>query len=434
MQLLKLGWRNFSRHLNRYRVLLLALTVVVAVLIIVLGAVSGMQNTLRDKASRYFAGNVVVFGYLNGGESLMQHPEQIDAVIDDADIDEKARSWRSTYYSPGDTTLFHAGYYIPQRRYVGVEWGRERPVLEDFDFAAGSVPEDGDRDGLLISTATAEELRASVGDSVIVSSSTDRGAANTVELIVRGIYRESTFFGYSSYLERRTLNSLLGRPEDQVNEIGVYLEGDQITATAETRAAQAINTELAEEFPTFSVIQTREQNSAERGQNRDERHYGTITLSAQLAQVNDILQAMTLIAGGIIVLFLVLVVIGVSNTFSMVIYERTREIGTLRAMGMTRPRTVMLFLFEALFLAAAGVIAGSLLGISILEVISRSADFSAAPGFASLFLRSGTLQWSLASGAFLLVSAMAILASLAGSLRAALRAARVSPVTALRHE
>ena len=431
MQLIKLAWRNFSRHLNRYRVLLLALTVVVAVLIMVLGAVTGMQETLRDKASRYFAGNVVVFGYMDGDESLIEDPELIDSLLDRAGVTELARSRRSTYYSPADTNLFHAGYYMPQRRYVGVEWERERPVLDRFDFASGGVPDEGDERGVLISTATAEELRASVGDEIIVSSSTDQGVANTVPVVVRGIFRESSFFGYSTYLERRTLNRLLDRPEDQVNEIGMYFDG---AGGNETRVAEAVNAALDEELPTFPVIRTREENSAQRSAGRDERHYGSITLSAQLAEINDILEAMTLIAAGIIALFLLLVVIGVSNTFSMVIFERTREIGTLRAMGMTRPRTVILFLLEALFLGAAGVVLGSLLGTGVLEFVSRSVGFARAPGFAELFLQAGQLHWSLTLGNFAVVAAMAILAGVAGSLRAALRAARVSPVTALRHE
>ncbi|MFW5995100.1 MAG: ABC transporter permease, partial [Spirochaetia bacterium] len=182
MQLPHLAWRNFSRHLSRYRVLLIALTLVVAVLVVVLGAVTGMRQTLRDKASRYFAGNVVVFGYMDGGESLIEAPERIDSLLDEVNVSETARSWRSTHYSAGDTTIFHAGYYIPQRRYVGVEWDRERPVLERFDFVSGGVPERGDDRGILISTVTADELSASVGDEIVVSTTTDDGAANTVPL------------------------------------------------------------------------------------------------------------------------------------------------------------------------------------------------------------------------------------------------------------
>ena len=431
IRLAKLAWRNFSRHLNRYRVLLLALTVVVAVLVIVLGSVTGMRGTLRDKASRYFAGDVVVFGYMDGGESLIEDPESVTGAIERSGIDALTVSRRSTYYRPGDANLFHAGYYTPQRRFVGVEWDLEAPVLERFDFAAGGVPEPGDEQGILISTIAARELQASVGDSIIVSSSTDQGVANTVEAIVRGIYRESSFFGYSAYLERRTLNRLLDRPVEQVNEIGIYLTGGE---GGELRAAETVNRHLAEVLPTFPVIRDREQNSAERAASREERHYGTITLGAQLAEINDLLEAMTIIAAAIITLFLFLVVIGVSNTFSMVVYERTREIGTLRAMGMTRGRTVVLFLVEALLLGLAGVLLGTLLGVGVLELARNYLSIGGASGFTSLFLVGGRIEWALPPEALVTSASLAIAASLAGVLRAAVRGAGVAPVDALRHE
>ncbi|MFP4644821.1 MAG: ABC transporter permease [Spirochaetales bacterium] len=430
-KLLFLAWRNFSRHLSRYRVLLTALILVVAALIVVLGAVYGMRETLREKASRYFAGDIVVFGYMDGSTSRIEDPALVDDLIDNASLNERARSRRSTYYSETEANLFHGGYYTQQRRFLGVEWDLERPMLERFDFVSGGVPEAGDREGILISTAAAESLQASVGDSVLVSTSTDRGQANTIEATVRGVYREATFFGYTSYLQRETLNRLLGRPEEQVNEIGVYLDG---AGESELAAARRVNRELARELPTFPVIRDREANSDERAAERDERHYGTITLGAQLAEINDLLEALTIIAAVIIVMFLLLVIIGVSNTFSMIIYERTREIGTLRAMGMQRARTVSLFLLESLYLGLSGAAFGSVIGVGLLELAATLLDFSGAPGFASLFLVAGQLRWSIPPEAFLALALLSVGASVVGCFRAALRAGRTSPVDALRHE
>lgn len=54
----------------------------------------------------------------------------------------------------------------------------------------------------------------------------------------------------------------------------------------------------------------------------------------------------------------VIVVMSVTNTMSMTVIERTREIGTLRALGMKRRETVVLFSLEAMLLAAAGCAAG----------------------------------------------------------------------------
>jgi predicted lysophospholipase L1 biosynthesis ABC-type transport system permease subunit len=51
------AWRNFIRNLRRYRVLLVALVLIVMALTAVLGTILGLQGAVREKASRYFAGD-----------------------------------------------------------------------------------------------------------------------------------------------------------------------------------------------------------------------------------------------------------------------------------------------------------------------------------------------------------------------------------------
>ena len=58
-----------------------------------------------------------------------------------------------------------------------------------------------------------------------------------------------------------------------------------------------------------------------------------------------------------------IVAVGITNTFRMVVYERTREIGTMRALGFQRSQTRLLFLVEALLLSLSGVTAGMILAV-----------------------------------------------------------------------
>jgi ABC-type lipoprotein release transport system permease subunit len=313
---------------------------------------------------------------------------------------------------------------------VGVEWARERPVLSGFDFAAGGVPEGGERDAVLISTAVAEDLRVQVGDALIIQITSERGRANTAELTVRGIYRESSFFGYTTYIHRETLNLLDEAPQDRVNEIGVYLERPR---EQEARAARAITAALGKRFPTVPVIETRETYQRIFHPNREERHYGTVTLEAQLTEITDLLFAVTAIATVIIVLFLGIVAIGVGNTYTMIVYERTREIGTLRALGMPRARTITLFLLESLFLGVTGVVLGGALGVGVLEAIRLWVGFPVR-SWTTLFMVGGHLQWSLAPSQVVTVALVAVGASLLGAVRAAVRAGFTRPVDALRGE
>lgn len=426
--------RTFFRNLPRYRVVLLALILVVAAVVMVAGAVLGMSETVRGKASRYFAGDLVVLGYDGSGRSRIDDVETVRTVVTTAlaDVGIPTVTWseRSTYYEAGDSQLFFAGYYVPQRRLVGVQWQLEAPILATFDFVEGSVPTADDREGILISTSAARRLEARVGDQIIVSAITRRGRVNTVPLLVRGIFAESSFFGFTSYLHRETLNVLIEEPRDRVNEMGVYLARPGVD---EAPAVAALHDALAAVVPTFEVIRDRDTYSDASRARRDQREYGIVTLTAQLEEINDLIGAITLIAAVIMVLFLLIVVVGVSNTYAMIVFERTREIGTMRALGMQRPGVVALFVIEALYLAVSGGIIGVAGGFAGLALIRGVFDFTGA-NWATLFMVQGRLVWSMPAAVVGAITVVTIGAAVAGSLRAALRAAAISPVDALRQE
>lgn len=434
IHLLRHAGRTFMRNLHRYRVVLLALTLVVAVLVFVLATVLGIRTTLREKSSRYFAGDVVVLGYQGTGNSRIEEPEEVlaavDAVRSGGEVEIRGVSRRSSYYEKENTALFFAGYWTRQRRIVGVEWEREAEALAGFDFVEGGVPETGEREAALISTATAEELRLRVGDRITASLRSSRGRTNTAELTVAGIYREASFFGFTTYMERTALNRLKEVPEERVNEIGVFLERPGRDQAA---AAAALTEELSRRLPTFSVLTDRDAYSRAAGASREQREYGVVTLEAQLSEITDLLDAVTLIATVILVLFLGIVIVGVGNTYSMIIYERTREIGTLRALGMQRPRMILLFLSESLFLGLSGVILGLAMGYAGLFAVEQLMRFPEST-WSTLFMVGGRLQWEITPGALAAVAGLALGASLLGAFRAAVRAGFVSPVDALRHE
>lgn len=426
--------RNFFRNVHRYRVLLFALTLVVMALVVLAGTVIGMSGTVRAKASRYFAGDVVVLGYDGSGRSRIDDADVVQTVVDDslaaAGIATVTTSVRSTYYEAGNSQLFFAGYYTPQRRLVGVRWDREASVLATFDFIAGNVPQPDDREGILISTAASRRLHAQVGDEIIVSALTQRGRVNTVPVIIRGIFAESSFFGFTSYLHQETLNVLIEEPQHQINEIGVYLAHPRAD---EQRAAHTIARAMAEQVPTFGVIRDRDENSDASHAQRGKREYGVVTLTAQLQEIDDLVGAISIVATIIMVLFLFIVVIGVSNTYTMIIYERTREVGTMRALGMQRPGVVALFVVETLYLAVTGVMFGVVTGFGVLFALQNILNFTGR-NWAALFLVQGRLVWSVSGTVLAAIAAITLVAAVVGSLRAAVRAAAISPVEALRQE
>jgi ABC-type antimicrobial peptide transport system permease subunit len=133
----------------------------------------------------------------------------------------------------------------------------------------------------------------------------------------------------------------------------------------------------------------------------------------------------------LITILLGIVIIGIMNTMWIAIRERTREIGTLRAIGMQRRQVLWMFLLESLLLGlfstAAGATVGALIagGLNLLQI--------PIPISAQLFLMSTHLR--LAVHPSLLVQSVAAITVVTGlaALYPSLRAARLRPVVAMSH-
>ncbi|MBN1834964.1 MAG: FtsX-like permease family protein [Spirochaetales bacterium] len=427
--ILRIAWRNFWRNLGRYRLLMAALAAAVAIQVTILGAILGFTDTLRVKAARYFGGHVVVLGYGSDPRSQIRDLAQVEKALRSAAPLGAIVVRRSLYYDT-DSTLFFAGNQYGQRRLIGVEWGEERPLLETLDLLTGRLPDARDESAILVSSGTAEALAVRLGDEVVVSGTTEAGQRNTAQLVVAGIFDDPSFFGFASYLSRSVVNRLLDVDPERVSEIGLFLPA----RSNPTRQARKVLAALAEELPVYPLFTTQE----ERNQAFRERdlsaptRYGVITLDANLAEIRSLLDALVVLAVFLVVLFLLIVIIGVANTYRMIVYERTREIGTMRALGLTRASAAWLFLLEALLLGLFGAGIGFAVGLGLLSGLSLM-ELSGHEALL-IFLSQGRLVWALPAGWTLGIVATVVGASLAGCLRSAARAAALAPVAALRTE
>jgi ABC-type antimicrobial peptide transport system permease subunit len=143
------------------------------------------------------------------------------------------------------------------------------------------------------------------------------------------------------------------------------------------------------------------------------------------------LQALQGLTGILITILVAIVVIGIMNTMWIAIRERTREIGTLRAIGMQRGGVLWMFLLESLMLGLFGTAVGAALGVAV--AIGLNALHIHVPISVQLFLMSDHLHLAIHPGA--IVRAMILITVITGiaALYPALRAARLKPVTAMQH-
>jgi putative ABC transport system permease protein len=120
-----------------------------------------------------------------------------------------------------------------------------------------------------------------------------------------------------------------------------------------------------------------------------------MTLNAHLAQITDILDAFSLVSYFVLVVFVIIVMVGILNTYRVLVYERTKEIGTMRALGMSRASVVGLFVIEAALLAGTASLAGLAFGTIALRLIGLI-DFSVIAA-AGMFTEGGRLGYYLGS-------------------------------------
>lgn len=147
----------------------------------------------------------------------------------------------------------------------------------------------------------------------------------------------------------------------------------------------------------------------------------TVSRSAEFAENTQDIQVTRAMAWGISVIAILAGGIGMMNTVLMSVFERTREIGVLRALGWRRRWIVELVLQESLLLSVLGAVAGSLLGVALSRALGLTGLGSLVPA-------------AFSPGLFVQVLVIALLLGTAGGVYPALRAANLRPVEAIRHE
>jgi ABC-type lipoprotein release transport system permease subunit len=197
-----------------------------------------------------------------------------------------------------------------------------------------------DREGILIGLPLADKLGLAVGDQINLLVNTSNGDVVEQLFTIRGIYTTNTY-GYDEstvFLPLAKAQTITGA-QDRASLIFIMLkERDQSDAVA-----------AAMQSPNYTVVTWRDMN-------------------AMIVQFDEFANAyMTIFY--LIVLGITATV--VSNTLVMSVFERTREIGILAAIGMKGRRILAQFLTEAALIATGGVIGGLILGGALAAYFAR---------------------------------------------------------------
>jgi putative ABC transport system permease protein len=322
-----------------------------------------------------------------------------------------------------ETALFSLLVLAPAKDYL------EDPP--DPEATKGSLLDLRRPDGIVVFASQAKRLKVDVGDQVTLRTETLKGQSNTKEATVVAVARDlGLLSSFSSFVPKETVVQLYQLRPDVTGVIQIYLPRvEQSTAAMNRLRAHLIGRGFdlmdhdAQPFfiKLLQIVPQEEWTGAKLDVTTWEDE------SSFLMQVITALQAVTFF---LVMLLAVVIVIGITNTMTIAVRERTREIGTLRAIGMTRGRILGLFLAEASLLGLLATTAGGLAGAACAAAVD-AATIRLDVDAMRVILLSDTLHLVVrAPDVVLAVLTLTVVATLA-ALLPSLRAARITPVTAM---
>jgi ABC-type lipoprotein release transport system permease subunit len=286
---------------------------------------------------------------------------------------------------------------------------------------------------MLIFESQAEKLNVKVGDAITLSAPTTRGTNNTIDVRVAAIAKNLGLLStWNSFVPMETLRALYQLKSDSTGVIEIILKPSEVEhfneiaarlrKTLEDAGFRMMTADPRAFWMKFQSVAREDWT----GQKLD-----VTTWEDEISFIMWTLKALQGLTVVLITILLGIVIIGIMNTMWIAIRERTREIGTLRAIGMQRRSVLWMFLLESLMLGLIGTVVGSLAGTAIASVLNGLKMH--VPISVQLFLMSDHLHLAV-HGALLskVIAGITVITGLA-ALYPSLRAARLSPVTAMSH-
>jgi ABC-type lipoprotein release transport system permease subunit len=428
---LAIAGRNLTRHTRRNVFLGGALAAVTALLVLLGALTGGIRASMLESATTLMTGHVNVGGFYKITTSstaplVSEYPKVLEVVRQvTPEIDyvtERGRGYAKAVSETKSMDLVLSGVDVANeptfKRVLRLESGR----LEDL-AQPGTV---------LLFEGQAERLRVKVNDVLTLSAPTDRGVNNTADVRVAAIAKNvGLLSAFSAFIQADTLRQLYGLNARTTGAIHLYLKNPDdapvVAARLRERLAKAgFRVMEPEEQPYWMKLMQTVPGQDWTGQKLD-----VSTAAEEMGQFNKFVEAIEVVTLLLVVILSLVVLIGILNTLAIAIRERTREIGTLRAIGMQRRKVLWLFLLESGLLGLLGCLAGALVAAGAAGLLNVAAI--RLPESAQVFLAQDRLHFLLVPGTIardvLALTAVTVLASIFP----ARRAARLRPVTAMHH-
>ncbi|NOY09807.1 MAG: ABC transporter permease [Spirochaetes bacterium] len=456
---IKIAFRNIRRQKKRSFLLGGAIAFGILIITVLNGFTGGLADNIKDNFSAIFGGQIFI-----SGSEITDTGRVVSVIRNEKIISESIKPVLDKIKSAHKHSRAFAeaifGSRTARQRIDGIDWQKEKGFAESLPIVKGSLKNLSNPQALILPVSTADRLGIEVGESLLVRLSTITGQKNVGDFILIATVRDQESMGISTaYTSLNYLNNLLGMKGGEFQVFNIYLNnmedmdsvGNVIYAGLKRRAI------TEERLNTTPVVTTKESGSKtaeidrERNMHRsfaslmgssffsekniepwEGTKYSLITLNDMMGEVTTMVRILNTIGLIIFILLLVITMVGVTNSFRMTILERTREIGTMRAIGMQRNNVRNIFLLEAFFTSLGGAIAGLLAAGVVMLIVSRIP--LGATSFMWFFLKRGKMTFSVLPLNVLVNLVILSLLSLLAAWNPARKASKLEPAQALRTE
>lgn len=432
MMLLRIALLSLWQARRRTGALGTAIAFVSMLLVLMLGIAEGMNRSLIESSTTLMSGHINVAGFfkVTAGQAspVVTKAKALTAVVrqevpEAVYIASRGRGFAKVIGDRGSTLIGLSGVTIDE----------EQGLARVLRIKEGSLADLKKPNAILLFEDQAATLEVRVGDAVTISAPTPRGTNNTIDATVVAIARNMGMMSqFSCFVNANTVQRLYQLNEDTTGALQVYLPTADLEVVKRVQArlrealAKAGYELMADDPRAFFFKFENVSREGWTGQKLDLTNWHDEVSFASWTV--DLMSALSFLLA---IVLLGVVGVGIMIVMWISIRGRTREIGTLRAIGMQRGAVLRMFLAEGFLLGFLATAFGAALGV-VLALVLTSMQVPLPQGVQFVLLSDKllivpTVKWLLSSLVFITTVVTGI------SLGPAFLAARMKPVTAMAH-
>ncbi len=412
LNILKIAARNLQRYKRRTLLTSSLITLGVVSVLLFISAAGSFKNMMIGQITDSMLGHIQIHqkGYLASIDSLpLNRNLKEKQVIKVEEI--LANNPAVEAFSPRirlgamfsnytETTNIRLNAVIPEQEMATM------PLLKDRIIK-------GKNEGLLqkgeilVPELIAKGMNVKVGDGIVLVATNKDGSVNGQAFTVCGIIEGVTGpGGRDGYIHLDDAQTLLRMEEKEISEIAIRLK--------DLHSLGKVFAGLSAELESI--------------RNKVDKPVLEIHTWEKLTPFFNIAKMIDLMTMFIKIMLVAIVLVSIMNVMVMAVYERINEIGTIAAMGTGPGKILLLFLTEGFLLGVLGTALGviiSFVSIAALKAAKMSFDFGQQQGL--------ILNPSIGVADVVSIALIVIFIAVLGSLQPAWKAAKMDPITALRH-